>query len=174
MNYSNPALLAALCTKYRTLRALRSEAQPAVNGVLRARLATLAAAFPGALRELDQLPLDVIDARLSAIERVADSGAEPADWMRLQIAYHGFMRAVLRIRRLSRARSLPMSDADQELAALAYTPAADEPPVSRFDLAALQTIRKPPGGRLNPWVIEQVARDCGVTTQAVHRALFLR
>jgi hypothetical protein len=174
MQSLTPALLAALASKYRTLHALRVQLQPLATAALRVQLASLAAAFPGALRELDQLPLELIALRLAAIQRVLAQAAEPDTWMRLQIAYHGFMRAVLRIRRGLRARGATVIDARSELEALAYTPAEDEPPASRFDLLALQTIRKPPAGRLNPWVMAQVAKDCGVSVEAVHEALFLR
>jgi hypothetical protein len=164
--------LAALRTKYRTLLSLRTAAGPVPGHELRPRLAELARAFPGALRELDQLPLALIEARLSAIESVLECSAELELWMRLQIAYHGFMRAVLRIRRdLRRQTAL---DPDNPFGQIAYTPAEDEPPADRFDLAALRIIQKPPQGRLNPWVLEQVARDCGVSVATVQESLFLR
>ncbi|HTU62861.1 MAG TPA: hypothetical protein VMF89_30585, partial [Polyangiales bacterium] len=79
----------------------------------------------------------------------------------------GFMRAVLRIKR---------SMLEQERSAvpqpLAYTPALDEPPWERFDEQALAVIRRPPGGRLNPWVLTQVARDHAVTEACIENALW--
>ena len=171
MDSSEHKALRALHSKYQTLRALRLEvrAEPP-----RAPLLALAREFPGALRELDQLPMELIDARLDAIERVL-AGERPIEpWMRMQIGYHGFMRAVLRIRRLSRGRSVDFDDAARELAALPYEPALDEPPASRFGLVELRLIRRPPGGRLNPWVFREVAKDCGTTPEAVLKALFLR
>jgi hypothetical protein len=173
MNPRSDSLLIGLRTKYRMIRELRSAA--AVESVApRAKLAALARAFPGALRELDQLPMEHLEARLLAIERALDDGSEPEPWMRLQAGYHGFMRAVLRIRRLSRGRPFEIVDAERELQAVAYQPAADEPPIQRFDLAALRVIRRPPGGRLNPWVFNEVARDHGVSPELVQRALFVR
>jgi hypothetical protein len=163
--------LIALRDKYQAMRSLRLDAH---GDEPRARLIALARDYPGALRELDQLPLPVLEERLSAIERVLAERAEPQTWMRLQIGYHGFMRAVLRIRRLSRGRSAPIEDAALELAALPYQPLPDEPPVARFSAEDLETIRRPPGGRLNPWVYAQVAQDCGTTPDLVLKALFLR
>jgi hypothetical protein len=164
--------LGALRTKYRTLVSLRTAAGPLTANELRPQLAALANAFPGALRELDQLPLDLIETRLRAIEGVLESRAELEPWMRLQIAYHGFMRAVLRIRReLRRQTEL---DPTQSTGQISYTPAEDEPPLSRFDVSALRIIQKPPQGRLNPWVLEQVALDCGVSVATVQKSLFLR
>jgi hypothetical protein len=163
-------LLTALRAKYLAIRELRAAAAIAP----RARLAELARAFPGALRELDQLPIDHVEARLRAIDDALAEGDEPELWMRLQVGYHGFMRAVLRIRRLSRGRPLEILDAGHELLLLRYVPAADEPPAERFDLEALRVIRRPPGGRLNPWVFNEVAREHGVSPDLVHKALFLR
>ena len=171
MDSSEHNALRALQSKYQTLRALRLEggAEPP-----RARLFALARAFPGALRELDQLPMELLETRFEAIERALGGEGPVEAWMRLQVGYHGFMRAVLRIRRLSRGRSLDFDDAARELAALPYEPAADEPPASRFGLLELRLIRRPPGGRLNPWVFAEVAKDCGTTPDTVLKALFLR
>jgi hypothetical protein len=173
MNPPPDPLLLGLRAKYRIIRELR-DAAAAESVAPRAELAALARAFPGALRELDQLPMALVIARLAAIERVLADGSAPERWMLLQAGYHGFMRAVLRIRRLSRGRPFEIVDAEHELLALAYQPAADEPPIARFDLAALRVIRRPPGGRLNPWVFGEVARDHGVSPESVHEALFLR
>ncbi|HEY2736432.1 MAG TPA: hypothetical protein VGI70_20675 [Polyangiales bacterium] len=165
--------LRALRDKYLCMRALRAEAAPTMAAP-RARLAALARAFPGALRELDQLPMEEIDARLHALDSALAGTIEPETWMQLQVSYHGFMRAVLRIRRASRGRPLEIDDAERELIALAYQPRDDEPSAARLDLTALRTIRKPPGGRLNPWVLSEVAKQHGVTPELVHKALFLR
>ena len=138
----------------------------------RAELGALARAFPGALRELDRVPLTVLEARHAALDRVITADTDPEPWMTLQCAYHGFMRAALRIRRLSRARGLIESDAQTLLAALPYVPAEDEPPVHRLGWLELTAIRSPPAGRLNPWVISQVARDLGVSVDQVELAVF--
>jgi hypothetical protein len=167
-------LLGGLRRKYQIIRELRLAAAADAGIAPRARLAALARAFPGALRELDQLPMSDIEARLLALERVLDQGAQPEQWMQLQASYHGFMRAVLRIRLRSRGRPLEIDDAERELLAVRYEPAADEPPIERFDLVALRVIRRPPGGRLNPWVFSEVARDHGVNPELVRQALFLR
>ncbi|MET0389776.1 MAG: hypothetical protein ABW321_27635 [Polyangiales bacterium] len=166
------ALLRALQSKYQTLHALRLQDTP--EAVPRARFAALAAAFPGALRELDRVPLSLIEQRLSSIEAVLAGRARLQQWMRLQLAYHGFMRAVLRIRRSLLAAESHDHAADPltQLSALAYVPAPDEPALARFDAVALATLRKPPRGRLNPWVLAQVAQDHGVSVQVVEAAFF--
>lgn len=165
----DPERVRALLGKYQTMHALRV-AQHAESP--RAELAALAAAFPGALRELDRLPLSKIEARMQALEHVLATGAEPAAWMQLQSAYHGFMRAALRIRALLLARPhAELADAQALLASIGYTPDPGEPPAARFDGAALQVLAKPPNGRLNPWVMAQVASDHGVEVADVRAAL---
>lgn len=163
-------LILGLCDKYRALHALRvnkTELAP------KAELAALAARFPGALRELDGLPLAVIERRLASLRAVLAGSAQVERWMTLQIAYHGCMRAVLRLRRALLA-SAERNFADP-LACLerhAYMPAADEPGASWFSQSVLQHVVSPPRGRLNPWVLAQVARDHAVTAQDVSDALF--
>jgi hypothetical protein len=135
-------------------------------------MAQLARRFPGALRELDELPMPVIEERLASLDAALAGGTAAPEWARLQIAYHGSMRAALRIKRLAGTAR----DAAGLLNAIAntYVPAEDEPPLSSFDGPALAAIARPAGGRLNPWVFERVAAVCGVSAEAVRRALFTR
>jgi hypothetical protein len=165
--HTSPQLLSGLVDKYTRLLRLRS-----VADVLppRDELRSLARQFPGALRELDRLPLPLIEARLRELEQVLAEGCEPALWMRLQVSYHGFMRATLRVKRWSRGWPQEQSAALAALAAR-YVPAADEPALSFFDAEALGSIRRPPAGRLNPFVLAAVARLHGTTPEVVGNAL---
>jgi hypothetical protein len=163
-------LILGLRDKYQALLVLRVHKTDVAP---RAEMAALAAAYPGALRELDQLPLPVIERRLAALRAVAAGSAHVERWMTLQLAYHGYMRAVLRLRRALLA-SGERSFADP-LACLrrhAYTAALDEPEPAWFTEPVLQSIVRPPRGRLNPWVMQQVARDQSVSAQDVLKALF--
>jgi hypothetical protein len=122
------------------------------------------------LRELDSLPLDTIQTRLTALRRVLAEASEPEPWMCLQASYHGYMRATLRIKRWS--RGWPDAPAAALLAFRSkYVPAADEPGLAYFDEDVLAKIRKPPAGRLNPLVLEAVARVHGTTVEVVAEAL---
>jgi hypothetical protein len=165
--HPSPQLLSGLVDKYTRLLRLRSvvDALPP-----RAELRSLARQFPGALRELDRLPLPLIEARLRELEQVLAEGREPALWMSLQVSYHGFMRATLRIKRWSRAWPDEQAAALSALAAR-YVPAADEPALGFFDAQVLALIRNPPAGRLNPFVIASVAHLHGTTPDAVGNAL---
>lgn len=158
-------LVRALCGKYEKLCDLRRRQQSDVAP--RDELAALAFAFPGALRELDCLPWEELEQRVNALREVLEGRAEVARWMVLQISYHGFMRAVLRIRRL-----LLEQERSAAVQPLAYTPALDEPALERFDAQAMAVIRKPPRGRLNPWVLAEVARDNAVTEACIENALW--
>ena len=162
----------ALRDKYREIKRLRDEHARGDEVDPRRAMAELARRFPGALRELDALPMSQIEERLALLEATVERGAPPPEWARLQIAYHGLMRAALRIKRLITLRA----DASSMLAAIAdgYVPAADEPPLASLDYATLAAIARPVGGRLNPWVFERVASAHGVHADAVRRALFLR
>jgi hypothetical protein len=160
-------LLSGLVDKYTRLLHLRS-----ASGVLppRDELRSLARQFPGSLRELDRLELPTIEARLRELEQVLARGSEPALWMRLQVSYHGFLRATLRIKGWSRAWPEERAAALAELAAR-YVPADDEPALGFFDAETLGLIRNPPDGRLNPFVLNAVARLHGTTPEIVGNAL---
>lgn len=162
-----PEVLRGLVDKYERLLRLRTEPSAEVP---RDELRSLARQFPGALRELDRLPVPMIEARLSALRNVVAGAAEPEAWMSLVASYHGYMRAALRVKRWSRAWP-----AEPAAALLAFTeryvPAADEPGLAFFDVDVLVTIRKPPLGRLNPFIIEAVARLHQTTPELVAGAL---
>jgi hypothetical protein len=162
-----PQVLHGLVDKYERLLRLRTEPTEVAP---RDELRSLARQFPGALRELDRLPLETIETRLAALRRVLADATEPETWMGLQASYHGYMRATLRVKRWSRA--WPRDPAAALLAFTAkYVPAPDEPGLGYFDEALLVKIRKPPAGRLNPLVIEAVARVHETTVEVVAEAL---
>lgn len=159
--------LSGLLDKYRRLLRLRT--YPAAMPP-RDELRAISSAYPGALRELDRLPLGAIESRLSELERTLARGGPPELWMRLQISYHGYMRAALRIKRWSQRWPDDAVSAGLELARR-YVPAEDEPPLEHLDAATLRTICSPPQGRLNPVVLAAVARMHGVHPDQVQRAL---
>jgi hypothetical protein len=166
--------LRALRDKYREIRRLRALHAERPSHEPRSELRALSARFPGALRELDQLPIETVEQRLCALEAALARGGEAPDWAALQIGYHGCMRAALRIKRWFAGRA--QADPGALLAELRarYRPATDEPPLASFDRAALAAILVPPDGRLNPWVLARVAAAHGVEPERVQQALFLR
>lgn len=165
--------------KYRELHALRLEHARGETNAPELRMRALARRFPGALRELDELPLPLIEERLRALDEALAHGPPFSawPWIGLQVGYHAWMRAALRVKRLSRGRRGEALDAVLvELAAASAVEPADASGLEapRFDRAAVAIILQPPGGRLGPWVLSEVARVAGVDPEAVRRALFLR
>jgi hypothetical protein len=131
----------------------------------------LAERFPGALREIDELPLEVIEQRIAELDRVVAGEAPAPDWARFLARYHGWLRAALRIKRLT----LDEDDAAAALAIVraAYVAADDEPALERMDEATVDAIRHPEGGRINPWVFARVAEDERATPEEVARQCFI-
>lgn len=83
----------ALLPKYERMRELRA-ARIGDDAAARAELRAFAAAWPGALKELDTLASDEIERRARAC---ADGAREP--WMAWSLRYHQLMGAALAIRR---------------------------------------------------------------------------
>lgn len=158
--------LIALARKYRTLAELRRSRHLATALEARGPLSALAAEFPGALRELDALPLEQIEERLDALER-AVSGAPRAAWMEWMAAYHQAMRAALYVkRRLGRVHEVVPSEA----LGLAVEAARDSGFVC--DIEFVQAVARPPGGRLNTIVFARLERSFQLAPGELGRALF--
>ena len=168
MTHPSPQLLSGLLDKYRRLLRLRTE--PTTEAP-RDELRRLARQYPGSLRELDRLPLESIAARIAALEAVLELTREPEAWMSLQVSYHGFMRATLRVKRWAREWPEDAAEARRRLAER-YVAAEDEPEIAFFDEAVIAAIRRPEKGRLNPFVIRVVAARFGMGVGAVADALF--
>lgn len=88
------ARLRELAEKYATLAAMRRREAAGELPHENVFYQRLAARFPGALKELDRLPLDEIDRRVAALE-VAAAGGGVAPWMVAVDAYHEALRALL-------------------------------------------------------------------------------
>jgi hypothetical protein len=147
-----PAQLERLAEKYRRMAELRRTLPSEITDEDRARLRQIAAAWPGALRELDTLPTDEIDRRALALERAA-AGAPVEPWMAWMHGYHALMRAALAIKRQP-----------GEAAALAAAHGVD----AEFARAVAQ----PRHGRLMVTVFERLAVEHGVDRGAIWDALF--
>jgi hypothetical protein len=92
-----------LTRKYAELLALRAEALSAEEA--RPRLRALAREFPGALRELDALPMAELERRHRAFVAAAQTGTAGEAWMVWMVAYHDALRLALAHKR--RAASAP-------------------------------------------------------------------
>lgn len=161
---SPPSIPAATVTaedlrrKYDLLVALRENAPPGGREVLRA----LAAEFPGALRELDALPMEALRARRAGVDE-----APPPRWVTWIAAYHGLMRVSLALKRAVPARA-PLEDA--RVTALAA--AASEAWGDDLDEAFVRAVQRPPRGRLGPLVFDALAARFGEDPAVIWQALF--
>src|SRR5215213_4368889 len=105
--------LARLRSKYeamKTLRELHARAKRDPSFVEpdpKAKLAALADAFPGALREIDELPLELIETRIRAIARAEIDASAIAEWMIVQASFHRFARGALAAKRWLAGRKDP-------------------------------------------------------------------
>lgn len=153
--------LSALADKYRRLFALRVEHERTGKVADRNVLRALAAEFPGALRELDRLPLDEIERRAEALT-LAASGGPVEPWMRWCIAYHALLRAALFVK-AEVAKGIAI---DEELAGQASAYADID-----VDADLLRTMAKAP--RVSRAALDEVARRFGQTREEVERVLLV-
>jgi hypothetical protein len=154
--------------KYVEMRAMRIE-DASGGGDPRGRMRALAARFPGALREIDELPFATIERRIEELDRVIEHSVAPPRWARALADYHGWMRAALALRRYAgrdrdRDRALAWIDAR-------YRPEPDEPPPGALR-AAVDAVLRPPHGRLNRWVFAMLAERHGASPSELEAEAF--
>lgn len=153
-----------LRAKYVEIRALRmtDDRDP------RPRMRALAARFPGALRELDELTMETIEARIQALDAVIVHDAAPPAWADVLARYHGWMRVALRLKRaVGRDRELDSARAWIR----DHRPAADEPSAEAL-LDQAPAILRPPGGRLSRFVLSRVAVELGRSVETLEAEAF--
>ncbi len=160
---SSLAAMRALLEKYVEMRAMRLEDSHHPAHDPSARMRALAARFPGALREIDALPLEVIEARIAELE--AARGTSAPRWAQQMAEYHAWMRAALALRRAAgptRDRAL----------ALAWIERHEHELPHEMLRGALDGVLRPPRGRLNQWVFACLARAHGESPAAIEARLF--
>ncbi|AUX41817.1 hypothetical protein SOCE26_032420 [Sorangium cellulosum] len=162
----SPEALSGLARKYHRLaelRAARAAGEPIpAKEVFRA----LAGEFPGALNELDNLPLAEIERRSAALARALAGGPEEP-WMAWMHGYHTLMRAALYAKiRVARRAELTERDA----ASLAERAAAHAG--AAVDAAFVLAVRSPPDGRLNRLVLGRLSAMFGASPAEIRGALF--
>lgn len=139
---ADPEELQRLAAKYAELITLRRERALGHELPPKRVFRELAGEFPGALWELDRLPLEALELRSAAL-RAASEGGPRAAWMDWLFAYHALFRGALAVKaRLRARRSLHAGEAS-ELAKVA-TRAARLPLGPGF----VEASARPPGGRL--------------------------
>jgi hypothetical protein len=163
-----PVELERLARKYRRLAELRRARARGEPIPERAVFRELAGEFPGALHELDNLPLEEIDRRAEALATaIAGGPAEP--WMAWMARYHALMRAALYVK-IRVARRPPLSG--EQAAALAAKAGAHAG--ADVGAAFVLTVADPPEGRLNRVVDAALAAAFAAPAEEIRRALFPR
>ncbi|MEJ7734471.1 MAG: hypothetical protein WKG00_35400 [Polyangiaceae bacterium] len=183
--------LTRLAFKYETLGALRRERSAGAPLPGAATFKALAREFPGALQELDTLPLELIDARatelhaaaraaeLRAAARPAGAAApagggeadDPAEalapWMRWLFAWHALMRGALLVKAALRGAR----DVDDERAADLAARAAATAGVP-FPVALVHGVARPPDGRIARLVLAHAAECFEAAPEVIADAVF--
>ncbi len=159
------AISLELIGKYEEIRRLRSETTGAPPTLA---LRALAARFPGALRELDELALTEVERRLAHLEALAEGRASAAEaWVAPVSLYHRRLREALAAKHWLRGRR-------------ALTPAERQDFVvsqgaeTAFWAPELERLARPPTGRLTDVVLDRVALELGLSVEALGLVLFGR
>jgi hypothetical protein len=134
----------------------------------RGAMAELARAYPGALREIDELPLAVIEARIAELEAAEIDLARVVMWMTAQSRFHALARGALAVKGWLRGRPLGPVVTDAFASALPTLPHAEDAELWRNDLAA---IARPPRGRLMDLVYVRLAGELSVDVAAARAAV---
>ncbi len=170
--------LAALARKYRTLADLRAEREGAIEGgqdrfegaALETRgraFREVAREFPGALRELELTPTEMLRRKAERVEAAA-TGAGAAPWMHVVWDFHAMLREALALRRFLRAE--PGCSAE---ALRAHHAALDDAGAMVADAAAARgAIERPPNGRLLALVWPALAGRYGIAEAVAREMVF--
>jgi hypothetical protein len=166
--------LRALRDKYeqmlrlRQLHARAKEEPDFVEPDPRPAMAALARRYPGALREVDELPMADIERRIAELEAAELDASRIATWMTAQAEFHRLARGALAVKRWLAGRT-PTPEIDEAFAtALLTMPEREDARAWADDLAALA---KPPRGRVMDLVYAKLAVALDVDVRAARDAV---
>jgi hypothetical protein len=160
--------LASLRTKYERLLALRELHARAKRDASfeepdpRSEMTELARIWPGSLRELDELPIDVIRARIAALDHALADVGRIERWMIAQASFHRLARGALAAKRWLGKRKRITADVRAAFAEHA-------PREARGWKNALDDVASPPRGRLMDLVHARVAAELDVSIAEARR-----
>jgi len=162
--------LEALREKYEVILALRlhherARSQPGyVEPDPRKEMSTLARRFPGALREIDVLPLAVVRERIASLSAALEDATAVRDWMVAAAAFHRLARGALAVKRwLAAHRHLEPHAREAAFAAAAPAMHAE----ARAWADALDALARPPRGRVLDLVYGRLAAELGKDDRTV-------
>jgi hypothetical protein len=169
---SPTSALEELRAKYVEMLAMRAEHASGTEDAeaVRPRMAELAARFPGALREIDDLELDEIRRRVSALGEVLGGEREPEPWMAAVARFHELTRGALCAKRWlagrKRVDASVQAAFERAVADLAF------PEDARRWAHDLARVASPPRGRVTDLVFSRLARELGRSERDTRRLVF--
>jgi hypothetical protein len=134
----------------------------------RERMAELAAQFPGALREIDDLELGVIRDRIGRLDAALRGEAAIERWMEAVGLFHTLARGALQAKRWLAGRKTVDSATVREYENDIADVAIDAPTWS----SELALIAAPPRGRIMDLVFARIARTLGTTELEARHLVF--
>jgi hypothetical protein len=171
--------LGELSAKYRIMRKLRlAQADDHDAGrdhhPDREELKAFAARWPGALSEIDRLPMDALHARLAEVDALLARADVAIDdlptWVRGWIGVHRGLRGALAVKAWLHGRR-SIDDAMRRALDDAM-PTLRFPDDARLWSDALEVVAAPPRGRLVDVVLTRVATELDVDPHALRRTLW--
>jgi len=158
--------LAGLRSKYEAMKELREVHEKAKNDPSfiepdpKAKLAALAEKFPGALREIDELPFATITSRIEEITGAERDPTTISEWMIVQVTFHRLARGALAVKRwLGKDKSPTREAFERALDAGELTHVKE----ARLWIDALDQIARPEDGRVMRVVWRRVIADLELT-----------
>jgi hypothetical protein len=155
------AELAELKRKYEGMLRLRLRDAACPGGDPRLEMAALAALFPGSLRELDQLPLETIRARIEELSHCITGVGVAKSWMPACARFHRLMRGALAAKKwLGAQRAVHPELVRAFRESLNDLSCAED---ARLWTDDLERVARPPRGKLTALVFERLAAELGVS-----------
>jgi hypothetical protein len=143
------------------------------------RMAELAAQFPGALREIDDLEMSIIRDRIARLDAALQGEREIELWMEAIGLFHSLARGALQAKRWLAGRKSVSPDTVSDYCAeqLASTrPAMNGQPAIALEALAwaddLARIASPPRGRVMDLVFARIAQALGTTEPEARTLVF--
>jgi hypothetical protein len=153
---------AGLLTKYREMLLLRAGVVDGTVEDPRARMAALAAQFPGSLREIDEIPLGELERRV----RILGEPGPDEPWMLAHHAFHRLLRGALIVRkRLARtATNLDGAPADLD--------ATLDDPDALLWRESVEALAPREGLRLSRVVTRRLSQELSITAAELDSLLY--
>ncbi len=160
-----------LAEKYEEMLRLRRLDEAGLNPDPKAAMRALARRFPGALREIDELPMQLLEERAAEASRVAAGGRAPL-WLLAFAGYHPLLRALIRVKTETGRWGRPKARELRGYIVQHYRPGGSDEPSAQWLLERAAAIHRPPQGRLNRWALTELASHLRLDPERLEGLLF--